>query len=111
MINCITVFAILAMIANFSMVSGYLKATISAVDRQVELIEVVRHSFDEAAEPALFTQSGENRFPDLKIDFPRNFAFSEPAYNDDNFYFLFFKAIFKSSPTDYKLPVTIKLLI
>jgi len=110
-INCITVFTILAMIAGFSMVSGYLNTTISARDRQGELIEVVHHFLDKATEPALFTKSDETRFPDLKMNFLRNFTFSEPASNESNFYFSHFGANFKNGSSNFNLPVTIKLLI
>ena len=110
-INCITVYTILAMIAGFWMVSGCLKTTISATDRQGGLIEVVHHFSDKAAEPALFAKSDETRFPDLRMNFLRNFIFSESALNDSNFCFLFFKDNLKNGPSNFNLPVKIKLLI
>ena len=110
-INSITVFTILAMIVGFSMLSGCFKTPIPITDRVDGLIEVVHHFLDKAAEPALFTKTDENRFPDLKMNFPRNFAFSEPACDDSNFYFSHFKVNLNNSLINYYLPVTIKLLI
>jgi len=110
-INSITVITILAMITGFSMVSGCLKITVSAVDRVDELIEVVNYFLDKAAEPALLTKSDENRLTDLKTNFLRNFVLSEPAYDHSNFYFSHIKITMKNNFLDYNLPITIKLLI
>ena len=110
-INSITILIALAMIADFSMVSGCLKTTVSTRDRVDELIEVVHHFLDKAAEPALFIKSDENRLPDLKINFLRYFAFSEPIFDESDFCFSHFRASLKNSPLDYNLPVKIKLLI
>ena len=110
-INSITVFTVLAMIASFSTVSGYFKTTISTVDRQNELIEAVQHSLDKAAEPALFTKSDENRLPDLRMNFLRNFTFPELVCDDSNLYFSHFIVSLKNNPPNYNIPIIIKFLI
>ena len=105
----ITLFTVFAVAAGFLLVTEPLLAASSA-PKTDEFIEVVIHFLDKT-EPALFTNPGDNRFPNPRMDLPRYFAFLGVASAGCAFYFSRLKAVSKDGSLEYKNITPIKLRI